>query len=1395
MEQNLFREREEIINQEEENEDKLQNESNEEKIKDQIYGTLIKKTTAIYLTKNNFILSYDSINKVYYILINAFANLNSFSIVISDTFENMNQEYKHLFNLENDNLLQTKNFFNCLFNKKIKENSEFNFDTFTNQILNIMYMVTSSMKYELFWRYKNWSFYYNYLLEYINNRYQEPNNNLDPNSFLLPIFKNLQISKKSLNKRIDKFNDYNKELLKKQLDKELKENYKMKDIPDVDNTRKNSLYNSYPNKKHVGNWVSGTSLMFKYNYPKDKKGQKKEDEKLEEQIKDYVMSFADKTIYLSNKRFFFLAMKGDLEEINYILELLSKTKENSNFIDFISIELLFKLIYIWISNIDDTLILTDKEEYQKELKKLLAVLKEYYNDNKCEQKIKDLIKLIIIEGWNELAVSIEEQIYWLKDFYKYNKNTDDNEIMNKKDLNLEYYILLFHEKYPFYCLLKKMDCTRNSLSFNNNFNKVNVVKAFNFYPIIYKKKYRLVALPSFYGISSINLQIPFYWFLLNFDIHYFINEIKEKIKPIIIDIDYKESERYSPPYKGVVVDYKISKINKILYEKIHIKQSLILYNDFIKNEEIKINNELINKEMWEFFSNNYKDDKLINLLNKFLILCLGEIMVLLKNYNELSINHNDNNDLFFLSKYKEYILGTGFNKKDSFNKITVNKEKDNNQEDKKNELKEMFKEKYLLFFNNLKDNLEKYLNLYGNINDNYELLKLNSNYLYFIFHGIKNYIFNNNENNMKLLLSSLSRLNQYERNEIYLNNELGNIYSNSKVFEFYLSNNDLVNINEIIAFNDNNGLFCVEVELQIINNERLANKDLLIISDYHGYKNVSFYVNNYVNSFGTSFNLKMNTTFKKVLFLRGTELRIVSPSDNIKNRISSGGENNKNSTDNYLNQLNNKSLLRIKVYCYNNHSLTLIHNNKNIDLIEKRVKSISLSIMSIEEIEYYLSYIYKNMIKSTNKNKNENESILSKYDIFKLGLKDEFYKNIDEKFEIEKKNCKNNKIDENKIEFIKNFLEKDNSSLTSLKNTNIDTDLFIYKLILIRIRKVSKEPISYINIKKFPSFNKEIKELWEKIEILLLYAFLYHLNLINDFKDAINNNENDTVDNALELILGKRLNKIMSFLSNKALLYKDSFDLIKNFLYDYEDEFNKLYEEIKQLIIKDIYNINLSKDEEKLETQQEEEKESKANENANKLPEKKEKEKRKKDKLAELKEKFGSKDDANYKKKKNAHRTIYQEKKKKKTNKNAEKEKKNIIEEEKSKKKKEEEEKYNSLNSKSLEQLINESPIKLTNEINNKIQIIKNLLNNKYKGLIKDEIHLRYFGNKEGLKSICELYKIDYNDNNPNESMDKYSSYIYNEIISIVKDKNILNKLIINEKDLDKKKPIYIFSR
>ena len=501
------------------------------------------------MTKNNFILTYDWVNKVYYIIINAVVNLNSFSILISDTFDNMNQKYKQVFNLENDNILKTKNYFTNLLDSKNKESQQFNFDTFTNELLNTMYLINTAMKYDMFWRYKNWSFYYNSLLDFINNRYQEMNNNLEPNQYLLPIFKEYPISKKSLNKRVDKFNDFNKELLISQLDKELSENYKIVDIPEIENTRKYSVYNASPNKKNGGNWVSGTSLMFKYIYEKDKKGQKKKDETLEEKIKEYVMSYINKKIYLTNKRIFFLSINGDISEISYLLELLNKKKEDNNYLDFISMELLFKLIYLWISNIDNTLLLTNKNEYLNEVNKLKTLLKEYYNDSNCDNKIKNLIRLIVIEGWNELAISIEEQIYWFKDFYNLNKNVDDTEINKANDLNLEYYTLSFYEKYPFYCLLKKIDFTRNSLCINNNFNKINSVKAFNFYPVIYKKNYRLIALPSFYGLSSTNIQIPFYWILLNFDINYFQNELKEKIKPIVIDVDYKGSERYSPPNK------------------------------------------------------------------------------------------------------------------------------------------------------------------------------------------------------------------------------------------------------------------------------------------------------------------------------------------------------------------------------------------------------------------------------------------------------------------------------------------------------------------------------------------------------------------------------------------------------------------------------------------------------------------------------------------------------------------------------------------------------------------------------------------------------------------------------------------------------------------------------
>ena len=1352
---------------EEKKEEKKEQEKEEENIHDEIYGTFIKKVGALPLHDKNYIITYDPYNKVYYIIWSNFTQLNSFYILVSDTFQDMNKEYKHLLNFDESSLSKTINYFDEAFSPK--ENSKINLDEFTTEMLNILYITTSIMKYDNMWRYKNWSFFYNYLNKFISNRQQELNNSSDLSTFIFPIESKMEISSKTLSKRIDKYDEISKKILFEQLDNELNEEYKLKYIIGMENKKKSSV--SYaPNLRHIGSWESTSSLMFKYKYYKDKKVKRKTDE----EIKNYLLSYQNKKIYLTNKRLFFLSFKGDINEINYLLEILHKKKEDKNYLECISLELLFKLIYIWISNIENALILTNQSEFKKMIKDLNNILKEYYSISESDDKIKKLIRLIIIEGWNELNPTLEEQIFWFKDFYQLNKNIDETEILSQNDFNLEYYILFNYEKYPFYCLLKKLDYSRNSLSINNNFNKVNVVKSFNFYPIVYKGKYRLIALPYFHGFSSINMQLPFYWIMFNFDVYFYQKNLIPRIKPIVIE-NYKGLERYSSEHKGLVVDYKFQKINKIIYDIIQLDKKIILIEDIINGMGSKIDFEKNNKEMIEFFNENLKDKKLIDLMNKLIILCFGEMIYLYKKLYSPEPEESDNNDDSFLSKGKLFLLNLDNNKKTLNKEIEEKKEEEYNEIiSHKNILKKQYKNTFISFYKYLNQNLENYIFSKENINDNYELLKLNFSYLYFIFYGIKTNILNNQEENMNLLLSLLKKSNNYESNSLSLYNELGTVYSNSKVFEYYLNSNEIVNISHVISFENSNELFCVEIELQLLNNEKVKNKDILVISNHHGYKNLTFYLTNNIRAYGTSFVAKFNQSFKKILFLKGSEIKIVSPSEYFKSQIISSSNHNKNNGE--ANNIN-KSILRIKVYPYNNHCISLIKNK--YENIENYIKNLALSINNIEEIESYLSYIFKKIIKSTSQSQNESENILGKYDILKLGLKEELYNKIDEQYELNKKIYTKNNVDENKLDFLQNFLKTDNL-LISKKDKDDDPNIGLSKKFLRLIRKIVPEPIVYINIKKFPSFNKEIKDLWEKVEILILYAFLYHLNLINDYKEVFNNNE-ESFDNVLEPILGKRLNSIMSSLANKALLYKDGFDLIKNNYYDYEEEYNKLYEEIKQKIIKEVYKANI---EEKIEDKKEDVKNDISAESKNKNEDKKDKKKRN---IEKLKEKFGSKDAGNYKKKINARRTLL--KKDKKKTKKVEKEETDTKEEENIKKQNEEKERYNNLNAKTLDVLVKEAPETLTNEISEGLKTLKDSLVNKYKSSIKEKISEKYFGNKDQLKSVCKLYNIEYNDNNPNESIEKYSQYLYNELLSLIEGYQNYNKIVLNYDKLRKKNP------
>ena len=305
---------------EEKKEEKKEQEKEEENIHDEIYGTFIKKVGALPLHDKNYIITYDPYNKVYYIIWSNFTQLNSFYILVSDTFQDMNKEYKHLLNFDESNLSKTINYFDEAFSPK--ENSKINLDEFTTEMLNILYITTSIMKYDNMWRYKNWSFFYNYLNKFISNRQQELNNSSDLSTFIFPIESKMEISSKTLSKRIDKYDEISKKILFEQLDNELNEEYKLKYIIGMENKKKSSV--SYaPNLRHIGSWESTSSLMFKYKYYKDKKVKRKTDE----EIKNYLLSYQNKKIYLTNKRLFFLSFKGDINEINYLLEILRKKKK------------------------------------------------------------------------------------------------------------------------------------------------------------------------------------------------------------------------------------------------------------------------------------------------------------------------------------------------------------------------------------------------------------------------------------------------------------------------------------------------------------------------------------------------------------------------------------------------------------------------------------------------------------------------------------------------------------------------------------------------------------------------------------------------------------------------------------------------------------------------------------------------------------------------------------------------------------------------------------------------------------------------------------------------------------------------------------------------------------
>ena len=365
-------------------------------------------------------------------------------------------------------------------------------------------------------------------------------------------------------------------------------------------------------------------------------------------------------VFIDNKLYSFFGMKGEFYEIEYLIDLFEKNENNDNFE--INQELILKLIYIWICNCNDFLFIQNKEKFEEIFSKLKNNFYKILKDEKIGEKIKNLILLIIIEGWEEFNQDLESQKKWFIEIFNYQKNGIVKEI---KSHNIEKNILSnYFNNLPFNSLLEKNDYTRCSLNLNNNFNKINIIKAFTLYPVIYKGRERLVLKPSNYSISPKNIQIPFYYNLYGFN----LNEIKlpinkEKNTPIIIEIG--KIEKKITTYKKITVNQKHSKINQFL-EKIPIKNYLDIYNSIKSNST----------DIFEFFKENIqKEPFLLSLLTKFYFLSIADLnnyfienMINVKNDNTTNVssdanklnknsilNFYSNNNSDYYSKFLEYL--------------------------------------------------------------------------------------------------------------------------------------------------------------------------------------------------------------------------------------------------------------------------------------------------------------------------------------------------------------------------------------------------------------------------------------------------------------------------------------------------------------------------------------------------------------------------------------------------------------------------------------------------------------------------------------------------------------------------------------------------------------------
>jgi len=352
----------------------------------------------------------------------------------------------------------------------------------------------------------------------------------------------------------------------------------------------------------------------------------------------------------------------------------------------------------------------------------------------------------------------------------------------------------------------------------------------------------------------------------------------------------------------------------------------------------------------------------------------------------------------------------------------------------------------------------------------------------------------------------------------------------------------------------------------------------------------------------------------------------------------------------------------------------------------------------------------------------------------------------------------------------------------------IKETLKISKELKTNIRSLVPEPNNYRSIKLFPSFTKELKNIWNILEQLFIAILINYLGLEDEiFNQKVDNFTIDILHGIKKetyIFLGNKVNLILNWMSAKVQQKKDTFDSLKSYIEFLIELKIKDLNQRKNQIIEKIINYHQN-ELEKVEM-------SKIKEDSVQIQSKLKKTDKSTKKQKEIHEIKGI-DQANlkgkpknFKKKQNVKR-LYQD-----------------IKSSTSKKTSSQKETYTPIENIENQKYPNENIISEDNPLKNNLFTIEHLkemninslisqfsikypqafiINAEEIQMIQEEINTKiesdieeaYLGNPQKLKSIMEVNELIFDDNNLSESIQNYIKFIKKKITFYIDCANLNN--------------------